>query len=246
MIDRRALLTASAALVALPVTARSQSAAAVAQTRHGPVRGAHAGGVAVFKGVRYGQDTGPRRFQPPVAPEAWSDPVDALDYGPACPQRGDEPNQSEDCLFLNVWTPGLDAARRPVMVYIHGGAYSTGSGSSPLYDGTRLARDEDVVVVTRDAEGRVALNQSVNLVTGGAIGGGLWGTLIGLAEHGRPMIGIMDQPVTGERFTGGPDGAFLGRTRLRGNSAAVIRRPTTHSSPRRIVSTSGSSGMADT
>lgn len=149
MIDRRTLLTATAAFAGIAAAsgAHAQSRP-VTMTRHGPVRGAHAEGVSVFKGVRYGQDTGPRRFQSPVAPDPWTNPVDALDYGPACPQRGDEPNQSEDCLFLNVWTPGLDAARRPVMVYIHGGAYSTGSGSSPLYDGARLARDEDVVVVT--------------------------------------------------------------------------------------------------
>jgi len=72
-----------------------------------------------------------------------------LEYGPASPQpAGDEPT-SEDCLFLNVWTPGIaDGGRRPVMVYIHGGAYSTGSGSDPLYDGTRLCRRGDVVVVT--------------------------------------------------------------------------------------------------
>src|SRR5690606_28526148 len=61
---------------------------------------------------------------------------------------GREPNQSEDCLFLNVWTPGVDAGRRPVMVYIHGGGYSSGSGSAALYDGTRLATRGDVVVVT--------------------------------------------------------------------------------------------------
>jgi para-nitrobenzyl esterase len=62
---------------------------------------------------------------------------------------GGEARQSEDCLFLNIWTPEMDGrARRPVLVYFHGGAYSTGSGSSPLYDGTRLARRGDVVVVT--------------------------------------------------------------------------------------------------
>jgi len=148
MMDRRALLTAAAAITALPITGMARTSAPIAQTRHGPVRGARDGDIAIFKGVRYGQDTGPRRFQPPLPPRPWTAPVDALDYGAACPQRGDEPGQSEDCLFLNVWTPGLDAARRPVMVYVHGGAYATGSGSSPLYDGTRLARDEDVVVVT--------------------------------------------------------------------------------------------------
>ena len=110
-------------------------------TRHGPVRGYLDKGISVFKGVRYGADTGPRRFQPPTAPAPWTEVRDATAYGAASPQsgRGGEPT-SEDCLFLDVWTPALrDGARRPVMVYIHGGAYSTGSGSAPLYDGTRLA-----------------------------------------------------------------------------------------------------------
>ena len=120
----------------------------IARTAAGRVRGYLDGGVRVFRGVRYGADTGPRRFQPPAPPAPWRGVAEAQAYGPACPQPGREPNQGEDCLFLNVWTPGLDAARRPVMVYVHGGAYSTGSGSSPLYDGARLARRGDVVVVT--------------------------------------------------------------------------------------------------
>ncbi|WP_029414717.1 carboxylesterase/lipase family protein [Brevundimonas bacteroides] len=127
----------------------------VAPTTNGPVRGYRDGGVTVFKGIRYGADTGQRRFQPSAPPRPWADPADAFAYGPASPQTGPELNQSEDCLFLNVWTPGLDAERRPVMVYIHGGGYSTGSGSSPLYDGTRLAARNDVVVVT--------LNHRLNL-----------------------------------------------------------------------------------
>lgn len=148
MIDRRTLLVAGASLAAIPGAGRAQVMHPIARTRHGPVRGFRDGGINAFKGIRYGQDTGLRRFQPPVPPEPWAEPVEAFTYGPASPQRGDEPNQSEDCLFLNVWTPGLDGERRPVMVYIHGGAYATGSGSSPLYDGTRLAQAEDVVVVT--------------------------------------------------------------------------------------------------
>ncbi|MEG0819806.1 MAG: carboxylesterase family protein, partial [Brevundimonas sp.] len=96
--------------------------------------------------MRYGAPT--LRFQPPEPPTAWRDPALAFDYGAASPQRGDEAKQSEDCLFLNVWTPSLDAGRRPIMVYIHGGAYSSGSGSEPLYDGARLAARGDVVVVT--------------------------------------------------------------------------------------------------
>jgi para-nitrobenzyl esterase len=150
--DRRAVLAglaASGALLAGGVHA--EPASPVARTRAGPVRGAVNDGVLVFKGVRYGADTGPRRFQPPVPPAPWTEVGSALDYGAASPQRGREAASAmgEDCLFLNVWTPALrDGAKRPVMLYIHGGAYSTGSGSAPLYDGTRLARRGDVVVVT--------------------------------------------------------------------------------------------------
>jgi para-nitrobenzyl esterase len=129
--------------------ARAQ-ASPVVRTRHGPVRGYLDRGVSVFKGVPYGADTGPRRFQPPAPPAPWTEARDATAYGPASPQagRGAGPT-SEDCLYLNVWTAGLgDRTRRPVMVYIHGGAYSSGSGSAPLYDGARLARRGEVVVVT--------------------------------------------------------------------------------------------------
>jgi para-nitrobenzyl esterase len=121
----------------------------VVMTRHGPVTGLREGGVLAFRGVRYGQDTARTRFARPMAPESWRDPVRAVAYGAASPQRGGEPNQSEDCLFLNVWTPSAEAgARRPVMVYIHGGAYNSGSGSDPQTNGARLALAADVVVVT--------------------------------------------------------------------------------------------------
>jgi para-nitrobenzyl esterase len=114
------------------------------------VRGYLDNGISVFKGVAYGADTGPRRFQPPVPTPPWTEVREATAYGPASPQRGREAEaQGEDCLFLNVWTPEPKlGGRRPVMVYIHGGAYSTGSGSSPLYDGVRLCKRGDVVVVT--------------------------------------------------------------------------------------------------
>ncbi|HEY8617301.1 carboxylesterase/lipase family protein [Phenylobacterium sp.] len=147
-VTRRAVLAVSSGLLAPAGVARGAEHP-VARTKAGRVRGYTEGPVKVFKGVRYGADTKPRRFLPPSPPRPWPGVLEAYDYGPASPQPGPEPNQSEDCLFLNVWTPGLrDGARRPVMVYFHGGAYSTGSGSSPLYDGVRLARRGDVVVVT--------------------------------------------------------------------------------------------------
>ena len=148
---RREVLSAGAAAGLWLAAPRARAAdAPLAMTRHGPVRGYLDNGISVFKGVRYGADTQPRRFQPPAPPQPWSEVREATAYGAASPQSGrnGEP-MSEDCLFLNVWTPALrDGGKRPVMVYIHGGAYSTGSGSSPLYDGVRLARRGDVVVVS--------------------------------------------------------------------------------------------------
>jgi len=147
MLTRRsAVLSGMASAVLAPAALARSSAVPRANTTAGPVIGRRDAGISVFRGVRYGAPT--RRFQPPKVPTPWRDATPAFDYGAASPQRGDVPNQSEDCLFLNVWTPGLDAGRRPVMVYIHGGAYSSGSGSDPLYDGTRLATRGDVVVVT--------------------------------------------------------------------------------------------------
>jgi para-nitrobenzyl esterase len=126
----------------------------VARTQAGPVCGAtNAAGVHVFKGIPYGADTAARRFQTPVPPAPWTEVRDALAFGAMAPQgaagRGGAAEASEDCLKLNVWTPALhDGAKRPVLVYFHGGAYNNGSVNSELYDGTRLCRRGDVVVVT--------------------------------------------------------------------------------------------------
>lgn len=142
---RRSVLAGGAALLAGPLQAR---AAPIVATPHGVVRGARAGGIERFLGIRYGADTAAGRFQAPRPPAPWRDPVDAFTYAASAPQRGDDPG-SEDCLFLNVWTPAANRrARRPVLVYIHGGAYSSGSGSDPWTDGARLAAAGDVVVVT--------------------------------------------------------------------------------------------------
>jgi para-nitrobenzyl esterase len=134
----------------------------VATTQSGRVRGAVDDGIVVFKGIRYGADTSTTRFQAPRPPQPWDGVADALKYGNSARQASGvtpplyaswvltpAPQLSEDCLFLNVWTPALqDGGKRPVMVWLHGGGFSSGSGSSVVYDGTRLARRGDVVVVT--------------------------------------------------------------------------------------------------
>jgi para-nitrobenzyl esterase len=121
----------------------------VATTLHGNVRGYRQDDINVFKGIRYGADTAQTRFAKALAPTPWAETRDATDYGASAPQSGHRDAISEDCLFLNVWTPGVaDGGNRPVMVYFHGGAYASGSGSSPLYDGTNLATKGDVVVIT--------------------------------------------------------------------------------------------------
>lgn len=127
----------------------ASGSSSILQTRAGKVAGVKAQGVHVFKGIPYGADTRTTRFQPAAAPVAWKRTRDALSYGPSCPQSSSKETMSEDCLYLNVWTPALrGGAKRPIMVYFHGGEYSSGSGSSSLYDGTRLCLRGDVVVVT--------------------------------------------------------------------------------------------------
>ena len=151
-LTRRSAVLAGFGAAGLALSARAAAPARspIATTRHGRIRGYVDDGVLAFRGVRYGADTAGRRFQPPAPPAPWKGVADALEYGAASPQRDrDAGVTSEDCLFLNVWTPALrDKGRRPVMVYFHGGAYSNGSGSSPLYDGVRLCKRGDVVVVT--------------------------------------------------------------------------------------------------
>ncbi|MBB4101337.1 carboxylesterase/lipase family protein [Sphingomonas kyeonggiensis] len=148
MIDRRRVVLGGALLLPAGAALGKGRGDPVATTRHGRVRGLNEQGVLVFKGVRYGADTSTRRFRRALPPVAWKGVADATRYGLAAPQTKAEEPTSEDCLFLNIWTPALDAGKRPVMVYLHGGAHAHGSGSDPLYDGSHLVRRGDVVVVT--------------------------------------------------------------------------------------------------
>ena len=124
----------------------------------GWVRGTHEDGVWAFRGVPYARaPVGALRWRSPQPPAPWSGVRDATAPGCVAPQTppvvgssvpGDPVEQSEDCLHLSVWTPSLDTARRPVMVWIHGGGFTSGTAGSLLYSGDDLVRRGDVVVVT--------------------------------------------------------------------------------------------------
>ncbi|MFJ3908506.1 carboxylesterase/lipase family protein [Streptomyces vinaceus] len=126
----------------------------------GRLRGSVEGGLAVFKGVPYAAPpVGALRWRPAQPHPGWPGTREATAFGPSAPQLyregGDpvlgshgSPPFDEDCLTLNVWTPRTDDAKRPVMVWIHGGGFLSGSGSLPVYSGETFARDGDLVVVT--------------------------------------------------------------------------------------------------
>ena len=130
----------------------------VVRTKAGELRGARENGIAVFRGVPYAAaPVGELRFAPPQPVPAWRGVRDASQDGPIPPQgrsrlahvMGDfERPQSEDCLTLNIWTPAADSKKRPVLVWIHGGAFASGAGSLPWYSGERFAANGDVVVVS--------------------------------------------------------------------------------------------------
>ena len=133
------------------VVPEGAGASPAAATTAGRMRGLVASnGILAYKGVPYGADTGRRRFQPPAPPEPWTSVRDAIEYGPIAPQPGFRGRpMSEDCLHLNVWTPALgDGGRRPVLVWFHPGAYSSGTSNEPASHGARLSRRGNVVVVT--------------------------------------------------------------------------------------------------
>ena len=135
---------------------------AIVQTESGRVGGYIENGMYIYKGIPYAKA---ERFMPPVAPDKWEGIRSSRSYGPTCPQgkrmgwysdehafafNWDDGYPDENCLRVNIWTPGInDGKKRPVMVWLHGGGYAAGSGQElPSYDGANLAKKGDVVVVT--------------------------------------------------------------------------------------------------
>ena len=129
----------------------------IIETKSGKIQGYIQEGLHIFKGIPFAEPPiGSLRFSPPLGKKPWEGILETTEYGPYAFQ-GYSPleemfpqdiQENEDCLTLNVWTPAIDSIKRPVMVWIHGGAFVTGSGAVPIYDGSKLAIKGNVVVVT--------------------------------------------------------------------------------------------------
>lgn len=141
---------------------------AIVDTKYGKLEGTEDGGLHVFKDIPYATPpVGDKRWLAPELPEPWTGVRNATEWNTQAWQgaasgtgatsvfflAADNPKRNEDCLVLNVFTPGVDArgvgdAKRPVLVWIHGGGFGGGTGCTPAYSGANVARRGDVVVVT--------------------------------------------------------------------------------------------------
>ncbi len=156
---------------------------AITSTKSGKLEGSYQNGIYVFKGIPYAAaPVGNLRWMTPQPVAPWEGVRPAKQYGAMAPQNlmaapsdspfvpnfGGQP-QSEDCLFLNIWTPGLDDARRPVMFWIHGGAFIIGSGSEAFLEDGKLAKRGDIVLVSINYRLGAAGFMNLNEITGGKI-----------------------------------------------------------------------------
>jgi para-nitrobenzyl esterase len=223
----------------------------VVKTGSGWIRGVQEKDVLAFRGIPYAQPPiGPLRFRPPHKPEAWDGVRDACTYGPAPMQVSNPftsqigqvpPEVHEDCLYLNVWTPAADDARRPVLVWLYGGAFVVGAGSLPLYNGARLAARGDVVVVT--------LNYRLGLF-GFLRGKGVCGEALDTAGH----EGILDQIAALEwvrdeigGFGGDPQNVTVFGQSAGARSAALLTiMPRAHGLVHKVIQQSGGLALGQT
>jgi len=125
------------------------------KTTYGAVKGERAGGVYIWRGIPYAAPpVGELRFKKPEPPARWDGVRDVTEFGDSAPQvrrmkrRATVERFSEDCLYLNIWSPAADGEKRAVLLYIHGGSFVEGAGSDQEYDGTKLASEGDIVLVT--------------------------------------------------------------------------------------------------
>ena len=239
-LDRRAFLYGAAGFGSACMAAQAPpEKTAVAKTTHGQLRGAVQDGLNIFKGVPYaGSPAGENRFKAPPKLAAWSSVRDAFAYGPQSMQNPDPAwpkdwkpaASSEDCLFLNIWTPGLrDGKRRPIMFYSHGGGFATGNGGADPFpqnishDGASLAKSYDVVVVTH--------NHRLNLF------GYLYlGDLLGEEYAASGAAGMLDIAAAlawlrenAEAFGGNPDNIMIwGESGGGAKTSTLVGMPAAH------------------
>ena len=185
------------------------------QTRYGTVQGTHHGDICAWLDVPYAHATsGTARFRAPRPPVPWTGARDATQYGAACPQKVMGPMKSigttldEDCLHLNIWSPAPDRAKRPVLVWIHGGAFVM--GSSRVFTGRHLAEQGDIVVVAINY--RLGVLGFVNF--GEALGDDRIETNVGLRDQVAALRWVRDNIAA---FGGDPD-----RVTIAGESAGSM------------------------
>jgi para-nitrobenzyl esterase len=193
-------------------------------TPYGRVVGTEHEGTSVFKGIPY---AGAHRLTPSEPITQWAEPLDASSYGPRAPQLtgtlerllgAGRLGTSEDCLSLNVFTPACDDRKRPVLVWVHGGAFVTGSGAMPWYHGSSLASRGDVVVVTLNYRlGALGFSGASNLGLGDQINALRWVngaiaafggdpgnvTVFGESAGGASVVALMAAPSARTLFARG-------------------------------------------
>ena len=219
----------------------------LAQTSAGTVQGAALGDIYIFKGIPYAAPpVGERRYRRSVPPDSWEGVRPAVEPGPApiqAPQaEGGMASRyrvlertDEDCLYLNVWTPGLDRARRPVVVFVHGGAYLGGSGAVEVYDGTHYAEGGAVFVTCNYRLGGLGFMHIDEYFPGLESTGNL-----GILDVVRMLEWIQDNIA---RFGGDPDNVTLtGSSSGAITTAALLASPLGKGLFRRAVLMSSASG----